>query len=136
MRVFLDANILFSASNSTSPSARVIHQLLKRAEVVTCEYACEEARRNVDLKRPAWREGFDALIPRIEVAPTQVFALPITLAPKDVPILCSAVRSNCSYLVTNDKQDFGHLHGQTVHGVTIITLLQLAQILADSNPEF
>ena len=131
MRVFLDANILFSASNSFGASARVIDLLLARAEGVTCEYACEEARRNVELKRPAWSGGFAALVLKIELAPTQVFALPVTLASKDVPVLCSAIRSNCSYLVTNDKQDFGHLFGQAVQGVTIITLLQLAEILTD-----
>jgi predicted nucleic acid-binding protein len=131
MRIFLDANVLFSAGNAGSPTARVVRLPLDRAEAVTCEYALEEARRNIELKRPTWAADFAALMPAIKVLPTHVFALPVKLIEKDIPILCSAIRSNCTYLVTSDRRDFGHLYNLAVHGVTVITLLRLAELLAE-----
>jgi hypothetical protein len=113
MRIFLDANILFSASHAGSATARLIQRLLERAEAATCEYAIEEARRNIELKRPGWAGEFAGLMPKIITVSTLVFALSVKLAEKDVPILCSAVRAGCEYLVTSDKQDFGHLYNQT-----------------------
>jgi hypothetical protein len=69
--------------------------LLDRADAVTCEYALEEARRNIRLKRPTWSADFAALVPAIKVLPTHVFPLPVQLVEKDVPILCSAIRAGC-----------------------------------------
>jgi hypothetical protein len=45
-------------------------------------------------------------------------------------LLCAAIRSRRHLFVTGDKRDFGHLYGQKVQGVEIVTLLCLAQILA------
>ena len=131
MRIFLAANILFSAGNALSPTARVVRLLLERTEVATCEYALEEARRNIELKRPAWASDFAALEHAIKVLPTHVFALPVELVEKDVPILCSAIRGGCTYLVTSDRRDFGHLYSKAVQGVTVISLLRLAELLTE-----
>ncbi len=129
LRVFLDANVLFSASNDGSNIARLVHLLLERGEAVTCDFAVEEARRNVRLKRPAWADALEALLGRVRVVPAIRFDLPVTLAAKDQPILCTAVRSGCPYLATGDQQDFGHLYDQTVDGVTVITLARLAELV-------
>ena len=53
MRVFLDANVLFSASNGGSNIARLIALLTERGTGVASDVAVEEARRNLALKRPA-----------------------------------------------------------------------------------
>jgi predicted nucleic acid-binding protein len=135
VKIFLDANVLFAASNPVSPTARLIHLLVNRAKAVTCDYAREEARRNVELKWPKRASDFAALMSTIEIVSTQLFPLPINLSPKDAPILCSAIRAGCSHLVTGDKRDFGHLYGQTVQGVIIISLLNLAEILTDTSPQ-
>ena len=128
-RVFLDANVLFSASNAGSNIARLIDLLIEQGEAVTSDFAFEEARRNVGLKRPDWRADLRALIQQIELVPSIQFDLSVSLCDKDTPILCSAIRSGCQYLATGDKRDFGHLYSQTVEGVTIITLTRLAEIV-------
>jgi predicted nucleic acid-binding protein len=134
MRVFLDANVLFSASNAGSNIAKLIRLLLSTAEAVTSDLAHEEARRNILLKRPAWSSDFDELVGREELVASVHFTLPVALDDKDVPILCTAIRAQCRYLVTGDKRDFGHLYDKQVKGVTIISPARLASILiAEKN---
>lgn len=133
MRVFLDANVLFSASNSGSNVARLIHLLFERGTAVTSDFALEEARRNVELKRPDWRESFQQLLARVEVVPSVRFGLSVELAEKDVPILCAAIRANCDALATGDKRHFGHLYSKVMDGVRVISLVQLAQMLTEGE---
>ena len=71
----------------------------------------------------------------LEVVPSAVFPLPVTLAEKDVPLLCSAIRARSDYFVTGDRRDFGHLFGTRVHGALVITPLMLAEVLAGRVPE-
>ena len=133
MRVFLDANVIFSASNPGSNIARLLQLLFERGTAVTSDYAWEEARRNVHLKRPDWSGALDLLRPSIELAASVQFPLPVELSDKDLPILCTAIRFDCQFLVTGDKRDFGHLYDQAVHGVTIISLRRLAELLTKQN---
>ena len=133
MRVFRDANVLFSASNSGSNIARLIHLLFERGTAVTSDFALEEAGRNVELKRPAWRESFQQLSARVEVVPSVRFGLPVELAEKDVPILGAAIRASCDALATGDNRHFGHLYGQAVEGVRIVSLVELAGLLTASK---
>lgn len=133
MRVFLDANVLFSASNSGSNVARLIHLLFERGTAVTSDFALEEASRNVELKRPAWRKSFQQLSARVEIVPSVRFGLSVELTEKDVPILCAAIRASCDALATGDKRHFGHLYGQVMDGVRVISLVQLAQMLTEGG---
>jgi predicted nucleic acid-binding protein len=130
MRVFLDANVLFSAGNAGSNIARLIAWLAKRETVVTSNLAVEEARKNLVLKRVAWLPAFEDVIADLEISPSVLFELPVSIATKDAPLLCAAIRSRCSLFVTGDRRDFGHLYGQKVQGVEIVSLLRLAEILA------
>jgi len=129
VRVFLDANVLFSASNPGSNIARLIRLLIERDMVVTSDFALEEARRNLDLKRPAWFECFAGLVSQIEVVDSVRSELPISLDDKDVPILSTAIHSCCQVLATGDKRHFGHLFGQTVATVRVVSLMQLTEML-------
>ncbi len=129
MRVFLDANVLFSASQPGSAFARLISAASRRAHVLTSDIACAEARRNLALKRPAWLEAFEELLEDLEVVSTAVFPLPVTLDEKDVPLLCAAIRARSDYFVTGDRRDFGRLIGTKVLGAMVITPLRLAEIL-------
>lgn len=130
MRVFLDANVLFSASNSGSNIARLIRLLTEQGTAVTSDLALEEARRNVELKRPAWQADLKRLVARVTVVPSVQFPLPVELAEKDVPILCAAIRAGCQALATGDKRHFGQHYGQDVKGVRVVSLLQLAEMLS------
>ncbi len=130
MRVFLDANVLFSASNVGSNVARLIARLPQQATCVTDHLAVEEARRNLAIKRDAWLPAFEDLVQILEIVPSVVFDLPVALESKDAPLLCAAIRSACRYFVTGDARDFGHLYDRTIEGVEVISLLRLAEILA------
>ena len=130
MRAFLDANILFSASNGGSNIARLITLLTERETGVTSDVAVEEARRNLALKRLAWQPALKILIENLDIAPSALFDLPVSLDTADASLLCAAIRSRCAYFVTGDRRDFGHLYGQTVQGVEIISLRRLADVLS------
>jgi len=133
MRIFLDANILFSAAKSDSNIARLIKRVIDDHSAVTSDFTLEEARRNVQLKRAAWWEGFVALAPQLEVVPSVLFKLPIELEAKDRPILCAAIRGGCDLLATGDRKHFGHIYEQTVEGVTIVSALGLGQRIAGND---
>jgi uncharacterized protein len=135
MRIFLDANVIFSAAQSTSNLAKLIELVLQQHTAVTSDFALEEARRNIELKRPQWKEGFAALVPRLELAASVQFDLPVELVEKDRPILCTAIRSQCELLVTGDRRHFGELYDQTVAGVTIVSTLGLAERLLGNDPK-
>ena len=133
MRVFLDANVLFSASNVGSNIARLIAWLAKQETAVTSDLAVEEARKNLVAKRAAWVPAFEDVLDDLEIVPTALFELPIPIKAKDAPLFCAAIRSRCGLFVTGDRRDFGHLYGQRVQGVEIISLLRLAEILAGGS---
>ncbi|SRR5690606_2143200 len=133
MRVFLDANVLFSASNPESNLARLVALAKERAAVVTSDFAREEAVRNVSVKRPAWASGLERALLGVEVVPSVLFPLPVEITEKDAPILCAAIRSGCTHLVTGDRRDFGHLFGTAIEGVRIVTPLRLAELLTDGG---
>lgn len=122
--------MLFSASNARSNIARLMEWLLNEATAVTSDLACEEARRNLALKRADWLPEFEQLIPRVEQVPSVVFELPVSLDEKDRPLLCASIRAGCTHFATGDRRDFGHLFGKTVEGVQVVDLLRLAKLLA------
>ena|SRR5437867_2535035 len=133
MRVFLDANVLFSASNRSSNIARLVALVAKDWEAVTSDIACVEARKNLVLERPDWLSAFEKLLGRVEIVPSASFDLGVELDRQDVPLLCAAIRSKCRYFATGDRRDFGHLFGKAVHGVEVITLLRLAVLLEEDQ---
>ena len=129
IRVFLDANVLFSASNTGSNIARLIRLLTEEGKAVTSDFAVEEARRNILLKRPDWGSDLETLLGQVQEIPSVQFDVPVKLNSKDQPILCTAIRCGCQYLATGDQQDFGHLYNHTVEGVAVITLARLAEVV-------
>jgi uncharacterized protein len=120
-RVFLDANVLFSAAYA--PDSRLLQiWALEDVELATSLLAIEEARRNLVAHRP---EGV-SLLDKVTSGMTVVSGartgdLPdgIQLADKDVPILLAAIDSGFSHLLTGDKTHFGSLYGRTVGGVLV-----------------
>lgn len=130
MRIFADANILFSASDSCS-ATRILFDAARRggSELVTNAHAWEEAERNILLKRPLQINGFNLLAPLLEKS--QAFT-PVTdsgLPAQDIPVLCGAIGSRCTHLWTGDKQHFGKWYGKSMHGVTVFSSLMLVDHL-------
>lgn len=127
MRVFLDANVIFSASNSTSAIAQLIALLADKGVLVTSDAALLEAQKNLFLKRPQWMAAYSHLSARLVKVPTVNAVIPVALDAKDAPLLASAIHAGCDYFVTGDKKDFAHLYNQRPGGVEIITVRELAE---------
>jgi len=131
MRIFLDANILFSASFPRSLLADFLGELKKHAVLLTNAYAKAEAERNVGAKIPNRLAACQAFANAVKLVPLQLFDLDMNLADKDRPILCGAIAARADYLLTGDKRDFGHLFGRTISGVKIVSVqLLLADLIA------
>jgi predicted nucleic acid-binding protein len=134
MRIFLDANILFSAAK-TDGAMRELIRLLRAAghELWADGYVLEEARRNLAAKTPVGVGALEAIIAEIRVAeahPAGADArFSAKLPEKDRPVLAAAVRLGCEALVTGDRKHFGALYGKSVAGVAIHSPRSLAEAL-------
>lgn len=134
MRIFLDANILFSAAKSNGAVRRLLELLLAAGhECCVAGYVTEEARRNLDAKAPEGIDVLEALRSRLHVAPVQTqdvsFETDPPLARDDRPVLAAAIHNRCAALITADRTHFGVLYGKTVEGVAIHSPRSLAEAL-------
>jgi len=136
MRLFLDANILFSAAYREGSSTELLFQLaaVGRCELVTSAFALVEVRRNIAAKRSDRSKALEALIAKIEVGPepgkkAMTSASSHGLPDKDVPILAAAIASKASTLVTGDRTHFGHLFGAIIESVKVLTLSEALSII-------
>jgi uncharacterized protein len=134
MRVFLDANVLFSAAKSAGAVRQLLDVLLQaNHECWADTYVAEEARRNLAAKSPDGLVYLDALLSRIRIADTQPHGPALralqSLPEKDRPVLAAAVQLKCDALVTGDRRHFGHLFGQAVEGVAIHSPRSLAETI-------
>ena len=127
--ILLDANILFSASDEKSATRVLLNRLTERGKPVTSPHAWEEARRNIEQKRPRLLPGLEELRPCVTI--THAFELPpdIGVAEKDKPVLAGAIGAGCTHLWTSDRRHFGVLYGKTVHRVMIVSSIQLADAI-------
>ncbi len=136
MRIFLDANILFSAAKSDG-AIRELLMLLAQAghECWANAYVVEEARRNLSLNAPARLSTLQQLLSSLAVATTtppagrRTSTSSLLLPEKDRPVLEAAIALHCAALVTGDRRHFGALYGRTVDGVTIHSPRTLADAL-------
>ena len=136
MRVFLDANILFSAAKSAGAVRKLVHELLDLGHDCRIdEYVVIEARRNLAAKDPAALIEFESLLKRLHISPAQApgpeLRLVNWLPEKDRAVLAAAIRLRCDALVTGDRTDFGAGYGKTFAGVTIYSPRALAEKLFD-----
>ena len=121
MRVFLDANILFSVALPKSRTGCLLGVAKSNAILLTNSYAAEEARRNLSLKRADSLSALEKLISECELVGEMHMSLSAGIASKDRPILEGAIAGNASHLLTGDESDFGIWFGKTVQGVTIVS---------------
>jgi predicted nucleic acid-binding protein len=134
MRIFLDANILFSAANPSS----AIRQLLNMArtaghECWADEHVIREAHRNLFLKQRERIPDFERLLADIRCA-TKLSDLPLrlldetSLPENDRRALAAAIALECDAFVTGDQTHFGPLYGKTVAAAKIYSPRQLAEV--------
>jgi predicted nucleic acid-binding protein len=129
MRIFLDANILFSAAQSHSRMRAFLEVLFDQADCLTNEYAIEEARRNLAAKFPDGVKALERLTGRCELISQLVSDLNVELPLKDVPILGGAIAGEATHLLTGDEKDFGKFLGKTIQGVKIVSPKMLVEEL-------
>jgi len=129
VKVFLDANILFSAARPDSPLRAMVLSLIKRSACVTNSHAVTEAQRNLASKQPqhslSGRELIDHIPLDNRYTDPSVGALP----EKDKPILGGAIATHCTHLLTGDRTHFGSLYGRRINGVEVVSPRQLADQL-------
>jgi len=134
MRVFLDANVLFSAAKSDGAVCQLLMLLEKSGhECCVDGYVIEEARRNLVAKAPDRVVALERLLSRMKTAGAQrsdvVLEVSLPLPAKDRPVLAAAIRQSCTVLITGDRRHFGALYGRTIRGVTIYSPRSLAEAL-------
>jgi hypothetical protein len=119
-RVFLDANVLFSAAYRADAGLRRLWDLAG-VRLVTSAYALEEARRNLETReRLARLDGLSAALELVaEVEGVPDLGAAVDLPRDDQPILGAALAAGCSVLLSGDRRAFGSLYGQRV-GATLI----------------
>jgi uncharacterized protein len=134
MRIFLDANVLFSAAKSDGAVRELISRLVGSGhECVVDEYVVVEARRDLESKGPEALAELDALLSRFNVAPPLAPARAVKgiewLPEKDKPVLYAAMSLRCDVLITGDRTHFGPGYGKSFGGVTIHSPRSLAEAL-------
>ncbi len=129
MKIFLDANILFSAAFPGSRVGKLLELALRKEVCLTSEHAYQEAFRNLMRKMPERSNCLQQLRSRIGIVPTVAQMEFPELRDRDIPILASAIASECTHLLTGDERDFGKFFGKTIHDVKIVKPSWLAQEL-------
>ena len=117
-RVFLDANVLFSAAYRERNG---LLRLWKLSNVVLCSsrYALEEARINLqeDVQRARL---LDLAAPLEWFEATGTTSSPnLALPEKDIPILLAARRARATHLITGDLRHFGRYLNKKIEGILV-----------------
>jgi predicted nucleic acid-binding protein len=120
-RLFIDANVLFSAAYRAGAGIARLWTL-EEVELLSSDYAVEEARRNLSdsdrLARLEERIGSLELVAGVSV--DEDFFKTLDVREKDWPILGGALAGRATHLITGDHRDFGALFGSDVRGVKIM----------------
>ena len=121
-RVFLDANVLFSAAYAPENCFLELWQR-KGIRLLSSEYAVQEVKRN--LTSDACLKRLKRLAAIMEIGPGYAAGLPpeapaiANLPEKDQPILVAAINARATHLLTGDRRHFGEFYGRRIGGVLI-----------------
>ena len=127
MKIFLDANILFSASQIGSPIRKLLENLQLHSVLVSHPGVIEEASRNLAAKKPEWKVGFDSFRSFLHISPSIGTCPETSLPAKDQPVLAAAIGCRADILLTGDRRHFGPLFGSTLSGVKVFSVRQMAE---------
>jgi predicted nucleic acid-binding protein len=142
LKLFLDANVVFSAVHHEQGRAQTLLALARHrdCELLTSRHALDEAQRNLALKSHGFEQrlaaALDAILLVAEAPPLLLdWARAEGLPPKDAPVLAAAVHANADLFVTGDRRDFGPFLGKTVRGVNVVTIAQALQLVLSAADE-
>jgi predicted nucleic acid-binding protein len=137
MRIFVDANVLFSAARSAGAIRTLLQMLQSTGHALAADaYVVTEARRNLEAKAGAdaqiYLQGLLAQMEVRQVSYAEVAhgqSLVGWLPEKDRPVLLAAMAMQCDVLLTGDRTHFGAGYGKTFAGVMVYVPAQLAREL-------
>ena len=117
-RLFLDANVLFSAAYREDSGLLALWGLAD-AKLLSSIYALEEARLN--LSDVGQRERLAELRKHVDLVAAGTGTLPkgVSLPDKDIPILLAAIGARATHLLTGDVRHFGAYFDRTIEGVLV-----------------
>lgn len=111
IRIFLDANVLFTAAHNPRGKAAFVVELasLSAFKLFTSSYARVEAERNLAAKYPGCLTDLLHLLESVTVVPSidTSAKCPDNLPAKDAPIFDAAVYCHATHLLTGDVKHFG-----------------------------
>lgn len=119
-RLFLDANVLFSASYR--PNAGLL-EFWKLSNAVLCSSRYALAEAEINLTGDVQRRRLAKLAANLEFTDAILRQLPagVFLPEKDRPILLAAIDAQATHLITGDLRHFAPLFGKRIEGVWIMT---------------
>ena len=119
-RLFLDANVIFSAAYRPN-SGLLRFWKLKSAALCSSHYAVEEAR--INLTEEAQRRRLASLTRQLPLfdAIRQELPSAVSLPDKDVPIMLAAMNARATHLITGDIRHFGPHLGRKVGDILVLT---------------
>ncbi len=118
-RVFLHANVLFSAAYKANARLREFWNL-KSVSLWSSRYSLEEARVNLSTDDQQRRLMKLAEALTLHEAGERKIPSGIHLPQKDSPILLAAIEARANYLLTGDIRHFAPYFGRKVEGVQIL----------------
>lgn len=131
IRVFLDANVLYSAADSPEGLNAAIFEVVRKrgdVELLANRYVWGEADMHLMYKRLS--RARIALKKLVTQDLTIESNAPLSLIqrlkplvpndPNDAPVLAGAVSAEADWLITSNRKDFGHLYETTVDGVLVL----------------
>ena len=132
MKLFLDANVLFTAAHNPNGKAALVIELRAMADwaLATSAYAREEALRNLRRKAPGAEDRLRAILQTIEVVEHHPdLDYPARLVEKDRPIFQAALDCGASHLLTGDLKHFGPLMNrpEQTSGVLVQTVAEFLE---------
>jgi uncharacterized protein len=133
VKVFLDANILFSAAKEGSLVGKLLSVIVAHGTCLTNQYAVEEAKKNISIKRYGTIEELQRVLSFVVIGNQLLYRVPVPLKDKDIPILAGAIALKSTHLLTGDMKDFGRYMGSVIEGVRIVTPKMMAEILVESG---
>ena len=134
-RVFLDANVLFSAAYKKTRLRTL--WTLPNITLLSSSYAVTEAETNLARERSEAVKELEELLETVtivKVSNTQTrWPSVAALEKKDHPILLAAISAKATHLLSGDQKHFGHFFGTKVEEVLILPPAQYFQKILGSQ---
>jgi predicted nucleic acid-binding protein len=118
-RLFLDANILFSAAYRPGTGLLRLWEL-KDALLCSSRYALEEARINLAEEDQRTRLTKLSGVVRLFDAAHRKLPRGVSVPERDVPIVLAAMEARATHLLTGDILHFGPYLGRKIAGIAIL----------------